>query len=372
MGSPSWSSLNAYIGVGMPASTGAGRVSHILQAHLATRGDTVHALINRESGWLEVDPWADAPRRERLVKGFRKAGKSAFTLSFKGRIPSFRKSFLETQNLACLRVPRAGIFAFDIFYLTHPDSWADRLLARILYRGLADYPFILTCSEYSRGEISERFHIPPERIRAVPLDCDRNLFAPRPVDKATWLARHRLPPDSRVLAHVSSGDKRKNLPGILRAFRLLSEQHPDAIFVKAGRILHGSNHRALIESIDAMGLKGKVFFLEGLKDTDLADLYNAADAFVFPSLAEGFGIPVLEAQACGCPVVTSNTTSLKEIAGPLSLAVDPGDDAAIAAAMDSILKDPGFRERQAGAMREFLARFTYDPARQAVAEWFSS
>lgn len=364
-----FSRLSAYIGVGIPSATGAGRVSHALQAHLAGRDGVVNAVLNRDNGWLEVGGSGLPPRR--VAKGFRKAGKSAFTLSFKGRIPDFRKSFLETQNLACLRVPRAGIFAFDIFYLTHPDSWSDRALAAVLYRGLADYPFILTCSEYSRGEISERFRVPPERIRAVPLDCDRSLFAPRPVDKAVWLARHKLPADRKVLAHVSSGDKRKNLPGILRAFRSALEKHPDAIFVKAGRILHGSNHQALLASIDSMGLKDKVFFLEGMRDADLAELYNAADAFVFPSLAEGFGIPVLEAQACGCPVVTSNTTSLREIAGPLCLAVDPGDDDAIAGAMDAILRDPGFRARNPGANRAFLERFSYEPARRLVGEWLA-
>lgn len=366
------SSLSAFIGVGMSASTGAGRVSHILQAHLASRPDVVHAVLNRENSWLEVRRPGAPP--EPVVKGFRKAGKSAFTMSFIGRVPPFRKSFLETQNLACLRVPRAGIFAFDIFYLTHPDSWSDKLLARTLYRGLADYPFILTCSEYSRGEISERFRIAPERIHAVPLDCDRAVFSPRPMyaaQKAAWLARHKLPPDRRVLAHISSGDKRKNLPGILRAFRLLLEKHPDAVLVKAGKVLHGANHQALLASLKSMGLKDKVFFLEGLMDTDLAELYNAADAFVFPSLAEGFGIPVLEAQACGCPVVTSNTTSLREVAGPLSIAVDPADDDAIAGAMDAILKDPGFRARNFEATREFLGRFTYDPARRLVAEWLT-
>jgi glycosyltransferase involved in cell wall biosynthesis len=373
-----FSATSAYIGVGIPAASGAGRVSHVLQAQLAGRGDMMHALLNRASGWLEVGPLGGAAAKpgipagpERVAKGIRAAGRSGFTLSFKGRIPPFKKAFLETQNLACLKVPRAGIFAFDIFYLTHPDSWADRLLARTLYRGLSDYPFILTCSEYSRGEISERFRVAPERILAVPLDCDRALFAPRPVDKAAWLEKHKLPEGKRVLAHISSGDKRKNLPGIMRAFRMLLEKHPEAIFVKAGKVLHGRNHEALLAAIAALGLKDKVFFLEGLKDADVAGLYNAADVFVFPSLAEGFGFPVLEAQACGCPVVTANTTSLREIAGPLSLAVDPADDEAIAGAMDAILRDTGFRERNLEATQAFLERFSYGPMRKAITEWFS-
>lgn len=366
-----YSDAAAFIGVGIPAATGAGRVSHVIQARLAQREGAVQALLNRATGRLEIGPMGAGPEgREAVAQGFRAAGKSIFTLSFQGRLPPFRKAFLESQNLACLRVPRAGIFAFDLFYLTHPDSWRDRLLGSVLYRGLGGYPFILTCSEYSRGEICSRFRVAPDRVRAVPLDCDRAVFAPRPADRAAWLAKHKLPPGRRVFAHLSSGDRRKNLPRILRAFRLVAEKQPDAIFVKAGKVLHGRNHQALLACLKGMGLKDKVFFLEGLSDADVAEMYNAADVFVSPSLAEGFGFPVLEAQACGCPVVTSKTTSLREVAGPLSLAVDPEDEIAIADAMDALLRDAGFRARQSEASRVFLERFSYAPLRAAIDEWF--
>lgn len=362
-----YSSLSAFIGVGMSASTGAGRVSHILKSHLASQNNFANVLLNRDSSWLEIQRQNN--QVEKISRGFRKAGKSVFTLSLKGKIPAFRKSFLETQNLACLKIPRAGIFAFDIFYRTHPDTWADIILGRTLYRGLKDYPFILTCSEYSRGEISECFKINPKKIKVVPLDCDRSVFKIKNVDKTLWLKKNNLPSDKIILSHVSSGDKRKNLPGILKAFQLVLEKYPDAIFIKAGKILRGHNHDSLLKLIDSMGLKQKVFFLEGLSDHDLSDLYNVSDVFLFPSLAEGFGIPVLEAQASGCPVVTSNSSSLKEIAGPLCLAVNPTDSISIATAVDEILKNPLFRLKNQDPNEQYLLRFNYDRAKQEVFNW---
>lgn len=337
---------------------------------MAARAHAVHALLNRNTGRLEIGPLLKEEGRVPVARGLRAAGKSAFTLSFSGRMPAFKKAFLESQNLACLKVPRAAVFVFDLFYLTHPDSWRDSLLGSVLYRGLGRYPFLLTCSEYSRGEICERFRLPAGRVRAVPLDCDRDVFAPRPVDKQSWCESRGLPPGRRVLAHLSSGDRRKNLPRILRAFRRLSEKRPDAIFVKAGKPLHARNQAAMERYVASLGLKDKVFFLDALTDAEVADLYNASDVFVFPSLAEGFGYPVLEAQACGCPVVTSSTTSLREVAGPLCRAVDPEDEIAIADAMEALLRDPDFRGRQGDASRAFLERFSYQPLRAAVDDWF--
>jgi glycosyltransferase involved in cell wall biosynthesis len=368
---PDYGALAGFITTAASAATGAGRASHALRNALAARSDVIEAVINRESGWLEVGRKGGDYARK--AKGFRKAGKSYFAYSLRKSIPPFRKSFLDTQNLACLRVPRAGIFVFDVFYLTHPDSWSDRVLARTLYRGMKDYPFILTCSEYTRSVLEERMGIPRERVTAVPLSYKTDVFRPLAFDgaeKAGWLAARGIPFDRRILSHVSSGDKRKNLGGILRALRMVLERHPEAVLIKAGKILHGKNHEALLASIDRMGLKDKVFFIEGLAtDEDLAKLYNLSDAFVFPSLAEGFGLPVLEAQACGCPVVTANTTSLAEIAGPLCRAVDPFDDIAIADAISAQLADTGLRARSAAPSAAYLKRFTWEPSCRAVDEW---
>jgi glycosyltransferase involved in cell wall biosynthesis len=111
-------------------------------------------------------------------------------------------------------------------------------------------------------------------------------------------------------------------------------------------------------------------FLGPVEDGRLAELYNAADCFAFPSFAEGFGLPVLEAQACGCPVVSSNQASLPEIAGPLCRLVDPRDEKALASALAAQLGDAGLRSRTEAANREFLARFSWEPGRRFLADFF--
>jgi glycosyltransferase involved in cell wall biosynthesis len=348
-------------------ATGVGRVSHAVSEPLRALPGVVFASLNKESGALEIRT-SDGVVRP-VARGYRALGRSLFFLSLRGSVPPFRRSFLDTQNLAFLRVPRAGIFVYDLFQLTHPDSIADRILARLLYRGLAGYPFILTCSEHTKETLHARLGIPRERVRVVPLDCDREVFRPRPVDKEAWLARRGIPASRRIVAHVSSGERRKNLDGLLRAFRRVLDRFPDAMLVKAGKVLHGRSQKALLASLRESGLADRVHFLGRASDAELAELYNIADCFAFPSLAEGFGLPVLEAQACGCPVVTSNTTSLREIAGPLCKAVDPLDETALAEAMAELLADPGFRERHAEASAEYLKRFSWEPARRAIREW---
>ena len=362
-----YSSLAGFITTPAPATTGAGRASHAIRAPLLGHGGVVEAVLNGSTGFLEIR--AASGEVTRAARGWRGGGRSAFYLSLKGRVPKFRRSFLDTQKLAFLGLPNSGIFVFDLFYLTHPDNWSDRILGRVLYRGLRRYPMILTCSEYTRATLQERLKIPPERIRVVPLDCDRTIFRPMEVDKNAWLSKYGLPIGQPLLAHISSGEKRKNLLGVLDALRLLTERFPGIALIKAGKVLHGENQKILQDRIHALGLRDHVFFLEGIPDSELAALYNVADCFLFPSLAEGFGLPVLEAQACGCPVVTSNTTSLREVAGPLCRAVNPLDAGAISDAIADILSDPEFRSRHAAANKNYLERFSWEPARQAVCDW---
>ncbi len=120
-----------------------------------------------------------------------------------------------------------------------------------------------------------------------------------------------------------------------------------------------------------MGLTDRVVAVGPVTDAELAELYNLADCFVFPSLTEGFGLPVLEAQACGCPVVCSNAGSLPEVAGPLCAAVNPPDTRAIADAIRLVLESPGFRADAEAANAEWLTRFSWEPARHFLREWFA-
>jgi len=308
----------------------------------------------------------------RVARGPAFLPRNAFHLSLWGRVPFARRGFLDNQNLAFLRPPGTGLCLYDLFYLTHPDNAAEAALGRLLYRRMGDYPFYLAISRYTRDIACETFRIPPERVRVIPLDCDRALFREIPCDAAELAARWGLPAGSRALLHVSSGDKRKNYRRVLEAFGMIAREFPGTVLVRIGKPLHEANRRAEQDLTRRLGIADRVFHLQGVSDEDLVRFYNTADCLVFPSLAEGFGLPVLEAQACGCPCVVSGGSALAEVAGPLATVVDPRDARDIADGIARVLRDSGLRAHEAAANRAYLARFDWGPAQRMVRGWLES
>jgi len=172
---------------------------------------------------------------------------------------------------------------------------------------------------------------------------------PRPELEAA-LARHGLI-QGQYLLHIGSSQRRKNREGILQAAALLAG-HWNGKLVFAGEPL-SSAQKALARQL---GLSDRVVELAPVTDAMLQSLYSGAHALVFPSLCEGFGWPVLEAQACGCPVVTANNTSLPEVAGQAALLVEAEDSAGLAGAVLALL-DPARRQQLIAAGFANLPRF---------------
>jgi glycosyltransferase involved in cell wall biosynthesis len=360
--------LSAWISSAAPG-TAVERVGRALTTELRHDPDFRKAYFNYGSGVLEEQS-AGGPA-EPLACGFKRLGKTIFLFSLKKSLPRYRSCFIDNQNLSFLAPRRACIFVHDLFYLTHPNSLLERVQGYLQYRGLRKYDKIMVNSKYTRDRLIE-YGVLPARIHVFPLDFDRSAFCPVAVDKTALWARIGLPGNARVLFHVSSGEKRKNFARVLEAFARLAGTMPDLYLVKAGRDLKAGNAPKAQTLARGLGLEDRVRFLGAVDDGLLADLYRAGDCFVFPSLAEGFGLPVLEAQGCGCPVVTSNVTALPEVAGPLCLTVDPMDIAAIAAAIGRILADPGLRDREAVANQAWLSRFSWQPGRKFLEEFLGS
>lgn len=352
----------------VPSHSGVGRVGDALRRGLSGLPDMGDYIFNYERGSLELR--RDGSIR-RIASGFTGLRRNLFYLSFLGRVPKVRKGFIDNQNLAFLQLPNSGLCLYDLFYLTHPDNASDRVLGKLLYRGMGNYPFYLAISDYTKNVFCETFKVPEERVHSIPLDCDREIFRPRQVDRSAFLQRFGLRTDRRYLLHVSSGDKRKNFLRILESFGLIASSFPDVNLVRVGKSLHPENLRQERDLVQSLGIAGRTHHLQGLSDHDLASFYNVAEAFVFPSLAEGFGLPVLEAQACGCPCVTSNTTALAEVAGPLCNTVDPMSVKEIAAGIETVLRDSGRRQRESLANRNYLERFHWGEAQRLVREWMT-
>jgi glycosyltransferase involved in cell wall biosynthesis len=160
-------------------------------------------------------------------------------------------------------------------------------------------------------------------------------------------------------------EPRKNLPGLLQAYRLLL----DARATAAPLVLVGGKgwlYDEVFERVEALRLNGHVRFLHGVPDVDLPGLYNAASVLATPSFYEGFGLPALEAMACGTPVVVADRASLPEVVGEAGLLVDPDDVDDIAQALIRVLTDGVLRARMRALGLAQAARFTWERTAQAT------
>ena len=200
---------------------------------------------------------------------------------------------------------------------------------------------ILTNSEFSKWDIVRFLGIPEDRIRVTPLAASE-LFTPTEARvRARVLGKYRL--DRPYCLYVGNIEPRKNLERLVEAFGAVSDN--DHLLVIAGNAWFKGNR--VVRKVAALGLERRVRFVGYVPRRDLPLLMGGATAFVYPSLLEGFGLPVLEAMACRVPVITSAGSSLAELAGGGAMLVDPFRTDDIAAALERLIEDRGFRENLA-------------------------
>lgn len=199
---------------------------------------------------------------------------------------------------------------------------------------------IITCSEATRDDLNMLLGIEPERIWLIPTPVDPG-FAPMP-ETAVFETLGRLGVQRPYILAVGSAEPRKNLVRVLEAYSQLIGRQADAPRL----ILFGRDWRATraADLVEAAGLSGTVQLIGAVDELELIALYSGATTFVYTSFIEGYGLPVLEAMACGCPVITSRVSSLPEAAGGAAVLVDPYQPEAIAEALTSLCQDEQLRD----------------------------
>lgn len=228
----------------------------------------------------------------------------------------------------------------DAIPLSHPE-WVRsplRQARNILWRKTVHWADrIITISHHSRGEIEEHFGIPAERIEVISLGVDERWFHPLPADLSSRIATELDLPE-RYFLFVGTLQPRKNVERLLDAHQALPASVRDNVpLIIVGRA--GWQCQALVDRLREGAARPAVRWLRHVADDQLLTVMQRATALVFPSLHEGFGLPVLEAFAAGVPVITSDSTSLPEVAGDAALLVDPRDTTAIATAMERLVED---------------------------------
>jgi glycosyltransferase involved in cell wall biosynthesis len=260
--------------------------------------------------------------------------------------------------------PRASLVTIhDLGYLHFPEAhpWRQRLYLDLSTRWSARAAtHVLAISEATKSDLVTRYGIPSGKITVAHHGRDKGLAPVRdPAQIEAAKARHGIAGD--YILYLGTLQPRKNLSGLVEAFASLRSE---TTLVLAGR--HGWLYDDLFSQVGRLGLEGRISFPGYIPDGDKAALLSGALAFVFPSLYEGFGLPVLEAQACGCPVITSSTSSLPEVAGDGALLVDPIDTDAIANAMRRVAADPALRQTLVERGFVNVHRFSWTISAQTV------
>jgi len=199
---------------------------------------------------------------------------------------------------------------------------------------------VVTVSEASAIDIAEDFAVKPEAIRVMPLGVDIDVFRP-----LSGVQREAF----RLMTTASADAPLKGLPVLLEAIALLRPQFPELTLTLIGKPKADGETRRLI---DALGLEDAIDYRHGISTEEMVACYARATVAVVPSLYEGFGLPAIEAMACGVPLVSTNGGALPEVVGEAGKLVDAGDEQALAAAIAGLLLSSSEREQLAAAGRE--------------------
>jgi glycosyltransferase involved in cell wall biosynthesis len=270
--------------------------------------------------------------------------------------------FHSPVNVLPERLPCPAVVTIhDLAFLTYPQYFRPgrRLYQRIFTaRGARAAARVIAVSESTKRDIVARLGIAPEKVRVVhPAVDDRFQPVADPARLAAFRHEHDLP--ERFLLYLGTLEPRKNLLTLLEAYALLRAQD-DATprLVLAGA--KGWYYKDLFARVRTLGLERAITFAGYVRDEEQPLWYAAAELFIYPSLFEGFGLPVAEALACGTPVVTSNVSSLPEAAGDVAMKVDPHQPEAVAHAMQSVLLSDDTRRQMAARGPAWASRFTVE------------
>ncbi len=260
--------------------------------------------------------------------------------------------------------PRLVVTIHDLLFETHPEWFSPDDVKRFSSAarsavGRADA--LVSDSDSTTQQLIEHLKVPANRVTTIPLGV--NIYHTSSADWERAQRTLKLPND--YLLMLGTIEDRKNVAGVLAAYHQLLDHRPLPPLVLAGKV--GQIDAAVLNQIHQPPFDGRVMLTGQFDDKDRPALLSHAKALLFPSLGEGFGLPVLEGFAAGVPVLTSTVTSLPEVAGEAALLVNPTDATAIASGIKQLLDDNQLRTRLIHMGRERAAQFTWDRcARQTL------
>ncbi len=354
------------IGPAVHQNAGLARYAERLASHLlAGHGDEIDLTLfyNRHNGQqlpvsLQNAPAVTIERGQYPWRLGALASQLLRARTLEGRLPP-SSLYHATEHLLPRLARPTVLTVHDLIFEAFPQhhTWTNRAFLQIampLFVRAADA--IIAVSQQTRRDLMARYGTPEAKIRVIYEGID-DRFAPIGPPALARIRQH-YSPERPYLLMVGTLEPRKNHATAMRALaRLKQAGHPHRLLISGGK---GWLFEPVAALVDELGLTNDVTFAGRVPDADLPALYAGADGLLLPSLYEGFGFPVLEAMACGTPVVCADSSSLPEVAGDAALLVPAKDDEALAAAVERILTEPGLAEelRRRGAVQ--AARFRWE------------
>ncbi|MBL8843092.1 MAG: glycosyltransferase family 4 protein [Planctomycetes bacterium] len=302
-------------------------------------------------------------------------------LQWAARMPGFATdwltgpldAFLHTDlvYVAGLRCPQLVIvhdLAFEVSRDFHEEGFHEPARAR-LSAAIDTAAALIVPSAATRDDLVSRWHVASERITVVPLGCDHVLRGAAGQASGATLPRFERPtaaPRAGYFVHVGTLEPRKNLPRLVRAYRAARAQGLAQELVLVGA--WGWKREELERELARCGSDAPVTVRGAVPEAELLAWLAHADALVYPSLWEGFGLPVAEAFALGVPVITSNRSSTREVAGDAALLIDPESEPELAAALLRLGRDAALRAELAVRGQERARRYTWEAMARGVRE----
>lgn len=266
------------------------------------------------------------------------------------------------------------VTVYDLFMHDNPDrlsmSLFEKLKYKIIFSAIRKTDALTTISNYTKNEIVEKLRYPAEKIKVVYEGVDLEIFKPAKSDK-TFLTELGIPKDKKIILNVGTESPRKNLPVLFNAFKIVNNFDKNTILVKIGEPLYKEyreNHKTLIRDI---GVESSVFFIDSVTDSDLAKFYSNATVLISPSLREGgFALPILEAMACGCPIVYSDIPPLRETVADSGLCVHPTDTNGFADSILKIINDAQLAKNLSAKSLKRAKLFTWENSAKTLLEFY--
>ncbi|MCP4358899.1 MAG: glycosyltransferase family 4 protein [Chloroflexi bacterium] len=256
----------------------------------------------------------------------------------------------------------------DLSFVHYPDTFPEKLvtyLNRVVPWSINRATHVLADSQATKDDLTAVWQVPVDKITVLYSGVHERF---QPVTDGDWLTavrqKYKIGPAPYILA-VGTVQPRKNYQALIRAFQPVAQTHPHNLIITGGK---GWLYDEMMAEVGRQGLDGRVRFTGFVDDADLPTLYSDAALFVFPSLYEGFGLPLLEAMACGVPIITSNSSSLPEVAGDAAVQLSPHDEAGWTAAVQTLLTDSNQRIQLVAAGFRQARRFSWQQSARQLGQ----